>query len=221
MEMETEVLVETRPEFLVADAEQGRELVELVTVTGDQELISTLRSVAEKITGEAESAAGALFERARRARSEAAQALADATEIVGKAEDDARLSALAADEVTDEALRQHLRQMADTDKARLQEGLEWIERAQLRMEAANEEARSLEAEASAARQQALSRPEVVAWQHLTTPLLDRIKRARSRRAVDDVVHDAEGRAGRRFLQCPDRPFPRVQPAVPQRAVLHA
>ena len=191
--MQTDVLVETRTELLVAGAEQGRELVELATVTGDRELISTLRSVAEKIIGEAENAAGALCEQARRARSAAAQALASVTEIVGKAEDDARLSALAADEVTDEALRKHLRQMAGAADARLKEGLEWMERAQLRIESANEEARSLEAEASAARQQALSRPEVVAWQQLTTPLLDRIKRARSRRAVDDVVQDAERR----------------------------
>src|SRR3990172_5028505 len=132
--METEVLIETRTELLVADAEQARELVELATVTGDKELICTLRSVAERITGEAESGASALCEQARRVRSEAAQALAAVTGIVGKAEVDARLSALAADEVTDEALRQHLRQMADADDARLQEGLEWMERAQLRME---------------------------------------------------------------------------------------
>jgi len=189
--METEVLVETRTELLVADAEQGRELVELVTVTGDKEFISTLRSVAEKITGEAENAAGALSEQARRARSEAAQALAAVTEMVRKAHEDARLSALAADEVTDEALRQHLRQMADAADARLHEGLEWMERAQLRMEAANQEARALEAEASSARQQALSRPEVLAWLRLTAPFLDRIERARRRRAVDDAVQEAE------------------------------
>jgi hypothetical protein len=189
--METEVLVETRTELLVADAEQGRELVELVTVSGDEELISTLKSVAERITGEAESTASTLCERARRVRSEAAQAFAAVTEMVGKAKEDARLSALVADEVTDEALRQHLRQMADADEEHLREGLEWIERAQVRMEAANEEARALEAEARAARQHALSRPEVVAWGRLTAPFLDRIERARRRRAVDDAVQDAE------------------------------
>jgi hypothetical protein len=191
--METELLVETRTELLVADAEQCRELVELVTVTSDEELTSTLKSEAERITGEAEGKASTLCERARRVRSRAAQAFAAVTEMVRKAEEDARLSALVADEVTDEALRQHLRQMADADEVHLREGLEWMERAQLRMEAANEEARTLEAEASAARQRALSRPEVVAWQRLTTPLLDRIKRAKSRRVVDDVVQDAEWR----------------------------
>ena len=189
--METDLLVETRTGLLVADAEQGRELVELVTVTGDKELISTLKSEAERITGEAESTASALCERARRVRSEAARAFAAVAEMVRKAEEDARLSALVADEVTDEALGQHLRQMANADEAHLREGLEWIERAQLRMEAANEDARALESEASAARQQALSRPEVVAWLRLTAPFLDRIERARCRSAVDDAVQDAE------------------------------
>jgi hypothetical protein len=189
--METETLTETRTGLLVADAEHGRELVELVTATGDRELISTLRSVAEKISGEAESAASTLCEQARRVRSEAAQALADVTQTVGKAEEDARLWALAADQVTDEALRQHLKHMADVDQARLHEGLEWIRRARLRIDAANEEAHTLEAEAGAARQQAQSRLEVVAWRQLTMPFLDRIRRARSRRAVDDIVRDAE------------------------------
>jgi uncharacterized protein YkwD len=189
--METEVLIDTRTEPPVSDTQQARELVALVAVTGDQELISTLRSIAERITLEAESAASALRERGRRVRSEAAQALADVSEMVSKAQEDARLTALAADEATDEALQQHLRQMADTDEARLHEGLEWIERARLRMEEAEGEARALEAEAIAARQQALSRPEVIAWRELITPFLDRIKRAGSRRAVDITVEDAE------------------------------
>jgi hypothetical protein len=124
-------------------------------------------------------------------RSEAAQALADVSEMVIIAEEDARLTALAADEATDEALQQHLRQMADADEARLHEGLEWIERARLRMEAAEGEALALEVQASAALQQALSRPEVVAWRELMTPFLDRINRARSRKAVDSTVQDAE------------------------------
>jgi hypothetical protein len=59
------------------------------------------------------------------------------------------------------------------------------------MEAASQEALALESEASAARQQALSRPEVVAWLRLTAPFLDRIERAKCRRAVDDAVRDAE------------------------------
>jgi hypothetical protein len=110
--------------------------------------------------------------------------------MVRKAEEDTRLSALAAEEATDEALREHLQQMANADEARLREGLEWIEAAQLRVDAANEGARTLEAEASVARRQAQSRPEVMAWGHLTAPFLERIQRARSRKVVDDVVQDA-------------------------------
>jgi hypothetical protein len=188
--METELQVETRTELVLPAAEQGRELVELVTVTGDQDLISTLKSVAERIAGEAECAAGALCERARSVRSEAAQALAVVTEMVRKAEEEARLSALAVDQSTDEALRQHLQRMANADEARLHEGLEWIERAQLRIEAADEEARILEAEANLTRKQARSRPEVIAWRKLTAPFLVRIERTRSRRAVEDVMQDA-------------------------------
>ncbi|MGH9650269.1 MAG: hypothetical protein ACRD3I_07335, partial [Terriglobales bacterium] len=96
-----------------------------------------------------------------------------------------------AEEATDDALQEHLREMANTDKARLHEGLEWIERARLRMEAAEGEARTLEAEASSARQQALSRPEVVAWRQLIRPFQDRVNRARSRNAVDNTMQDAE------------------------------
>jgi hypothetical protein len=189
--METESLVGMNTGIPGMQAAESHQLVELVTATGDQELISTLKSVAARITTEAESAAGAFSERACLVHSEAAQALAAVTKMVRKAQEDARFSALATEQVTDEALRHHLEQIARAGEARLHEGLERIERAQLWLQAADKEARALEAEAKAALQQAQSRPEVIAWRKLTTPFLERIGRAWSRRVVNDAIREAE------------------------------
>ena len=189
--METETIAEMETEFVVLEAVEARELADLVTVTGDQELTSTLKEAAERITREAESQAQARRERARSLRAEAAQALATVSEMAMHAEEDARLSALAAEQVTDEALRRHLEQIARGDEARLQEGLEWIERAQGRVEAVNEEARALELDADAALRCAQSRPEVIAWRQLTAPFMVLIGRSKTNRVIGEVLQDAE------------------------------
>jgi len=189
--METESFVEMKTEVVLVEVAEARGLADLVTATGDQELTSRLKGAAERITLEAESQAQVLQEQASSLRAEAARAFAAVTEVVRKAEEDARLSALAAEQVTDEALQRHLEQIAAGDQARLNEGLEWLERAQTRAEAANEEARALEVEADAASRQAQSRPEVIAWRQLTAPFMERMKGARSRRAVSEVLQDAE------------------------------
>jgi hypothetical protein len=113
------------------------------------------------------------------------------TEMALHAEEDARLSALAAEQVTDEALRRHLEQIARGDEARLQEGLEWIERAQGRVEVVNEEARALELDADAALRCAQSRPEVIAWHQLTAPFMVLIGRSKTNRVIGEVLQDAE------------------------------
>ena len=200
--METESLVAMKAEVVVVEAAGACGLADLVTATGDQELTSRLKAAAERITLEAESEAQDLHEQALRLRAEAARAFAALTEMVRKAEQDARLSSLAAEQVTDEALQRHLEQVAAGDKARLHEGLEWLERARAGAEAANEEARALEIEADAVSRLAQPRPEVIAWRQLTAPFLERMNGARSRRAVSELLQDAErqGLADKRLRQ---------------------
>jgi len=200
--METATIVEMATEVLVLEAVEARELADLVTVTGDQELMSALKATAERIALEAESEARALYGRARSLRAEAAQAYATVSEMAANAGEDAQLSALAAEQVTDEALRRHLEQIVRDDEARLQEGLESIQCAQARVETANEEARALELDAEAALQRARSRPEVIAWRQVTEPFMELIGRSRSTRVVAELLEDAErqGLADERLRQ---------------------
>ena len=191
MSVESIVAVET--EFSLAKAERPRHFVlaELAAVTGDRELTSALKAVATRITSEAEVRAAVLREQARRRRSEAAEAFTGDAQMVKSAEEDARLAALAAEEVADEALRRHLTEIAVQGEARVREGLKWLDKARVQVEAASEEAQELELEAEAITTSACSRPEVAAWRQLTEPFMDRIKHATSTRAVGEVLKDAE------------------------------
>ena len=200
--MDTESLLATNVEVAAVEAAEIHHLADLVTISGDQELTSALKAAAVSITHEAETEAEAHCARARSLRAEAAEAFAAVAETVRKAEEDARLTTQAAEQATDEQLRRHLEKIARADEARVRKGFEWLERAQARAATANAEALTLEHEAEGALRRARSRPEVFAWRQLTAPFLERVERARSRRAVSEAVEDAErqGLADERLVQ---------------------
>jgi hypothetical protein len=64
-DMETESFLGMKTEVVVVEAAEGRELADLITITGDRELTSRLKAAAERITREVESEAHALYEQAR------------------------------------------------------------------------------------------------------------------------------------------------------------
>lgn len=191
MSMQSITAVETG--FPLTEAEERRDFVlaELAAVTGDRELTNALRAAANRITCEAEARATTMREQARGRRAEAAQSFTPITEMLARAEEDARLAALAVEEVADEALRRHLTEIAAQEEARVREGAERLERARAQMKTASEEARQLELEAEAVATSARSRPEVAAWRQLTEPFMDRIKQATTTRAVGEILKDAE------------------------------
>lgn len=200
--MDTESLLATNEEVAAMEAAEIDQLADLVTISGDPELTSALKAAAVSINREAETKAEALYARARSLRAQAAGDFAAVAEMVRKAEQDAGLSAQAAEQATDEELRRHLERIARADEARVREGFEWLERAQARVSAANAEARTLEHEAEGALRRAWSRPEVLAWRQVTAPFIERVERARSRRAVSEAVEDADrqGLADERLVQ---------------------
>jgi hypothetical protein len=180
-------------EFSLTKVETPRDLVlaELAAATGDHELTIALKAAATRITSEAQTRAAALREQARRRRSEAAEAFTSVAQLLETAEADSRLALLALHEVTDEALRRHLTEIAVQGEARVREGLEWLDRARVQVEAASKESQELEFEAEAIATSAHSRPEVAAWRQMTEPFVDRINQATSTRAVGEILKDAE------------------------------
>jgi hypothetical protein len=187
-------IVAVGTEFSLTRVESPRDFVlaELAAATGDRELTSALKAAATRITSEAQARAAALREQARRRRAQAAEAFTSVTQMLESAEEDARLALLAAEEVADEALRRHLTEIALKDKARVREGLEWLDNARVQVEAASKEAQELELEAEAITTSARSRPEVAAWRQLTEPFVDRVNQATSTSAVGEILKDAEG-----------------------------
>lgn len=191
MSMQSIVAVETK--FPLTEAEEPRDflLAELAAVTGDRELTSALRAAASRIVSEAESRTAPLREQARSRRAEAGQALTAVRDMLARAEEDAQLASLAVEEVTDDALRRHLSEIAAQEEARVREGLEWLERARGQTEAASKQGEELEHEGEAIVTSAHSRPEVAAWLQLTEPFMDRIRQATSTRALGEILEDAE------------------------------
>ena len=189
--MATQTTVAIQTDVAVPENAQAYGLAELVVVTGDQQLTSALRAAASRITGEAEREAGSLREQARHRRAEAAQAFAAVCRMVAKAEEDVHLAKMAAEEVSDETLHEHLEKIARQEEVRLREGVEWLESAQERVEAASQEARALELQAEVVEMNVTSRPEVVAWRQLTEPFLERIENAKKARAVGEILQNAQ------------------------------